>query len=422
MVNVTFYLDIRNRDKKGFYPVKANISVKPITDPESEEKVKSKNVSRTVAKIKSKHWHEDKRELKPPKTHELDSDYEKLYERLKNLKESAPKFFNQCEKQNIPITIELAKDFLAGKITFTEQKNVPFWTAYDEYLKAGQQDKSYNTNRNRKTIYNKIKDFEADTGYKMTWHSVNLVFWDRMKEYILEDKDHGYNYLSAIAAKFKAFMKWSQRRKYHNNDEYKEFSAPEKEITIVHLTWNELQHLLYFPFESKKYQKVRDFFCFGCLTGQRYIDLAHLTKENLVEDALKLTQQKTNKEVIIPMYKGVQTSVNRYPDLGRLLPKFSNQKLNDYIKEACEIAEINAITEFKSFKKNTTIKDYKPKHQLISSHTARKTFICLAYEKGMDIEMIKAITGITREKTLKRYLQISAEKKKEQLTAAFGKL
>lgn len=123
-----------------------------------------------------------------------------------------------------------------------------------------------------------------------------------------------------------------------------------------------------------------------------------------------------------PGYKGVQTIINRYPDLGRLLPKFSNQKLNDYIKEACQIAEIKALTEFKTFKKNTTIKDYKPKHELISSHTARKTFICLAYEKGMDIEMIKAITGITREKTLKRYLQISTEKKKEQLTAAFGTL
>jgi len=47
----------------------------------------------------------------------------------------------------------------------------------------------------------------------------------------------------------------------------------------------------------------------------------------------------------------VQTIVNRYSDLGRLLPKFSNQKLNDYIKEACKIAKINAITEFKTFKK-----------------------------------------------------------------------
>jgi integrase len=67
-------------------------------------------------------------------------------------------------------------------------------------------------------------------------------------------------------------------------------------------------------------------------------------------------------------------------------------------------------------------KEFRPKYELIGSHTARKTFICLAYEKGLDIEMIKSITGITQEKTLKRYLQISDEKKKEKLTAAFGKL
>lgn len=410
MVNVTFLIDRRNTDKDGYAPIKANITIE------------YKKTRKTIDKVKQRYWNGKKQRVNKPLQHEPDNNYEEINERLEKLQKDAKRFFKQCEAQQIPITLELAKDFLAGKITFTEQKNVPFWTAYDEYLKAGQQDKSYNTNRNRKTIYNKIKDFETDTGYKMTWQSVNLVFWDRMKKYILEDLDHGYNYLSAIAAKFKAFMKWSQRRKYHNNDEYKEFSAPEKEISIVHLTWDELQHLLYFKFESEKYQKVRDFFCFGCLTGQRYVDLAHLTKENLVADAVKLTQQKTNKEVIIPMYKGVQTIINRYPDLGRLLPKFSNQKLNDYIKEACEIAEINAITEFKTFKKNTTIKEYKPKHELISSHTARKTFICLAYEKGMDVEMIKAITGITREKTLKRYLQISAEKKKEQLTAVFGEL
>ena len=410
MTKLTFVIDKSNIDKKGFAPIKVNITIN------------YKKARRTIEKVKPRYWNNKKHRVDKPKPHEPDNDYKRINEHLDKLQDDAKRFFKYCHENNITINLDLAKDFLAGKMTYTKQNNVTFWTAYDEYLKAGHQDKSYNTNRNRKTIYNKIKNFETDTGYKITWQSVDLIFWDRMKEYMLEDMDHGYNYLSAIASKFKAFMKWSQRRKYHNNDEYKEFSAPEKEISIVHLTWDELQHLLYYPFESEKYQKARDFFCFGCLTGQRYIDLAHLTKENLVADVVKLTQQKTNKEVIIPMYKGVQTIIDRYPDLGRLLPKFSNQKLNDYIKEACEIAEINAITEFKTFKKNTTIKDYKPKHELISSHTARKTFICLAYEKGMDIEMIKAITGITREKTLKRYLHISAEKKKEQLTAAFGEL
>jgi len=72
--------------------------------------------------------------------------------------------------------------------------------------------------------------------------------------------------------------------------------------------------------------------------------------------------------------------------------------------------------------KNITKTEFKPKFELIGTHTARKTFVCLAHERGMDIEMIKTITAITREKTLRRYLQVSSDSKKEKLINAFGEL
>ena len=76
----------------------------------------------------------------------------------------------------------------------------------------------------------------------------------------------------------------------------------------------------------------------------------------------------------------------------------------------------------KTFIQNTTKTEFKPKHELITTHTGRKTFICLAHSRGLDIEMIKAITGITREKTLRRYLSISDDNKLEKLKNAFGSL
>lgn len=253
----------------------------------------------------------------------------------------------------------------------------------------------------------------------MTFESIDLVFFDKQKEDVLVTNKHGYNYLSAITDKFKAFMTWSLKRKYHSNATYKEFSAPEKEGSIIHLIFAELQQLLNHDFENKKYQRARDFYCFGCLTGLRYCDLEKLTKDNIIDGMIKTTTQKTNREVIIPLFPGVQSIIDRYPDPHKLLPKFSNQKLNDYIKECCKIAKINTPTESKSFEKNLTIKEFKPKHELVGTHTARKTFICLAYDRGLDIEMIKSITGITREKTLRRYLQISNDAKKEKLMKAF---
>jgi len=125
---------------------------------------------------------------------------------------------------------------------------------------------------------------------------------------------------------------------------------------------------------------------------------------------------------MIPLFPGVQTIIDRYTEPHKLLPKFSNQKLNLYIKQCCKKAEINTPTEYKSFEKNVIKTEFKAKHELIGTHTARKTFICLAYDRGLDIEMIKSITGITREKTLRRYLHVSNDTKKEKLTKAFADL
>ncbi|MCF6357008.1 MAG: hypothetical protein L3J54_04300, partial [Draconibacterium sp.] len=105
-----------------------------------------------------------------------------------------------------------------------------------------------------------------------------------------------------------------------------------------------------------------------------------------------------------------------------LLPKFSNQKINKYLKEACKEAKIDSLVEWKTFMKNETIIKFKHKHELIGTHTGRKTFINLAYERGISIEDIKSITGITQEKTLRRYLQVSTKTKEVKLNLAFGDL
>lgn len=410
MVNVTYYIDKRNSNKKGFSPIRANITID------------YKNITKTIEKVKARHWNSKAQRVRKPLPHEPDNDYLDINDTLDNFQNEAKTYFKACTKDNIAVTPQLVKDYFKGKELSLKEDSMNFWKAYDLYLKTGLLDKSHNTNRNRKTIYNKLKDFETDTGYKLTFDSVNIIFWDQLKEYILETKEHGYNYLSAIADKFRAFMKWSFKRKYHTNIDYLDFSAPEKDITIVHLTFDELQQLINFEFKSERLRKTRDFFCFGCLTGQRYVDLAKLTKDNIVNSTIKTTQNKTGKEVIIPIFPGLQAIIDRYPEQYRLLPKFSNQKINKYLKEACKEAEINSLVEWKKFKKNETIINFKPKHELIGTHTGRKTFINLAYERGMSIEDIKSITGITQEKTLRRYLQVSTKTKKEKLNSVFGDL
>lgn len=422
MPNVTFYIDKSNSDRDGFAPIKARIIVD------------SKEITKTVSKVKPRYWNDskideksrrqkrNKQRVSPPRPDEKDNDHQQINELLDDFQAKAKKYFQNCARQNIAITPDLVRDYFRGNGLNLNKPKKDMWEAYDEFIKAGEIEKAYNTNRNRKTIKNYLEKFEVETGYKLTFDSINLVFYDKLKEHVLNTKEHGYNYLSAITDKFKAFLNWSLARDYHNNITFRKFSAPEKEGTIVHLTFLELQQLINFKFESKSQQRARDFYCFGCLTGLRYVDLQRLTKDNISNGLIKITTQKTNKEVFIPIFPGLQTIIDRYPDQYKLLPKFSNQKLNKAIKAACKKAELNTMVEYKTFEKNQTKTEFKPKHELIGTHTARKTFICLAYDNGLDIEMIKSITGITHERTLRRYLNVSADAKKEKLIKAFQNL
>jgi len=64
----------------------------------------------------------------------------------------------------------------------------------------------------------------------------------------------------------------------------------------------------------------------------------------------------------------------------------------------------------------------KPKYKLITAHTSRKTFITLSFFLGMDVKVIKSITGHTQDKTFDKYLKIADEMKETEINKAWGKL
>jgi integrase len=410
MPKVTFSIDKTNTDKNGYSPIKANVAID----------YKKKTIA--VGKVKPRYWNKTKPRISSK--HPTDDGYnpEKVNTYLDNFQKEAKEYFDECKLNNIEVTLDIVSDYFKGQKLNLNPVKIDFWKAYDEYIRTMELTTAVNTNRMQKSNKKKLEEFESKTGYKMNFDTVNLTFFDRLSEYILITKGYEYNYLPAIIRRLKAFMTWSYKRNYHTSIKYKEFSAQEKEGSIIYLTFSELQQLINFTFENAKYSKVRDFYCFGCLTGARYSDLKRLTKDNISEGVLKFTTEKTNIDVAIPIFPELQTIINRYPEQYRLLPIISNQKANKYIKEACELAEINSPTEHKTFIKNTTVKEYKPKFELIGSHTARKTFVCLAHARGTDLKTIMDITGIQDQQTLKRYLDVLIDTKRDNLTKIFENL
>ena len=417
MAKIGFHLNLNKVDKNGFVPIRAKISV--------ESKAVFKNLPYKVKIPKDKknsQWNYDKQRIEKTRENEKYNQWKEINEFLDNYESKAKKLFNDCILNDVPLTLDLVKNFFNGIEPNFKTVKIDFWKAYEEFLKDIGITMQASTIRVHKSTKKKLETFVSDTGYKITFNSINIAFFDKLKEYILLTKGHEYNYLPVILRRLKAFMNWSLKRGYHNSPDFKGLSAPEKEGSIIYLTFDELQQLINFQFESKKYQRVRDFYCFGCLTGARYSDLKQLTKDNIADGKLKFTTQKTNIDITIPIFPGLTTIIDRYPDQHKLLPKYSGQKANEYIKKACAKAEIKTPVELKTFLRNETIKEFRPKHELIGTHTARKTFICLAHARGVDIKTIMDITGIRDQRTFKRYLDVSVDTKRESLNKMFDDL
>jgi integrase len=71
----------------------------------------------------------------------------------------------------------------------------------------------------------------------------------------------------------------------------------------------------------------------------------------------------------------------------------SNQKLNEYVKELCKLAEITESTEIIRYRGATRIAKIYPKYELISAHTGRKTFVTISLEMGIPAEVVMKVTG-----------------------------
>lgn len=202
-------------------------------------------------------------------------------------------------------------------------------------------------------------------------------------------------------------------------DKYRQFKINRESLEVIVLTSQEFEKLYNYNLTNKKLQQVRDIFCFSCGSGLRYSDLAQLKWEHIKDGEIKFTVKKTKESLTVPLNPYTSAILKRYEGQMRPLPMISNQKLNKYLKELCELAGIDEpieIVRYRGIKREETIY---PKYELIGVHTARKTFATLSLEKGMSAEEVMSITGHKNYQAFKRYVKITEQRKKVVMKKAW---
>lgn len=165
--------------------------------------------------------------------------------------------------------------------------------------------------------------------------------------------------------------------------------------------------------------KTRDLFCFCAFTGLRYSDMAALKRTDISGDYIYITTQKTNDRLPINLNSFAKEILEKYSDQrfpkGLALPVISNQKMNVYLKDLCELCEINEPITNVCVKAGRREESTQPKHELIGTHAGRRTFICFALSSGIPPQVVMKWTGHKDYKAMRPYIDIAEKTKAEAM-------
>lgn len=268
-----------------------------------------------------------------------------------------------------------------------------------------------------------------------TWKDINKALADRFVSF-MEKNGYMVTSINKYIICFKAMIQNAMDQELHNNlIALRAFSKKRIQETDkakeIYLTKTELQALYEMPLEGLK-DKVRDVFLVGCYTCQRFSDYARLEKENFTKTAkgtkvVRIVQEKTGNDVVIPILN--DNLLHIAEKYGYDIPKVNDVILNRYIKQI--LKELSSTVPSLARKERTLLtmkerekekqglvsferdnKGYviKPRYELVSSHTARRSGITNLYLSGnFDTYQMMSISGHRDEKTFYEYIKLSSD-------------
>lgn len=268
-----------------------------------------------------------------------------------------------------------------------------------------------------------------------TWKDINKALADRFVSF-MEKNGYMVTSINKYIICFKAMIQNAMDQELHNNlIALRAFSKKKIQETDkakeIYLTKAELQALYEMPLEGLK-DKVRDVFLVGCYTCQRFSDYARLEKENFTKTAkgtkvVRIVQEKTGNDVVIPILN--DNLLHIAEKYGYDIPKVNDVILNRYIKQI--LKELSSTVPSLARKERTLLtmkerekekqglvsferdnKGYviKPRYELVSSHTARRSGITNLYLSGnFDTYQMMSISGHRDEKTFYEYIKLSSD-------------
>ena len=279
------------------------------------------------------------------------------------------------------------------------------------------------TKKAQSTVIHRLQSFLSDNHLEDTFKTfADADFANKYMKWCYEKKNYKENTIYATYEILKAQLNAAKKSGFNIDDTYyKELRGKCKDVDNIYLTEREIEAIykLDIPHlkkeglidEKSTMEQTRDLFIVGCYTGLRRSDLNKLNDGiwNLSEDknTVSIVAEKTKKRVVIPLHPYVRAIYYKY---NGILPKLGDKyNTNVHLKNLARLAGINEIVSKTENRggKVTTLKHQK--YDLVSFHTARRSFATNMVLKGVPTLAIRQLTGHTNEQTFRKYVKVTPE-------------
>ena len=265
-----------------------------------------------------------------------------------------------------------------------------------------------------------LGDFMPDTPI----NNIDEAWMERFHHWMVEERRQQGVTVNGNLAKMRIFLHWARKKKYYSGEADREYrpkvkGAGDNTRQVVFLTREELERVERYEFAENHYNVARDVFLFCCYTGLRSSDMIKLSRADIHGDSMTFTTVKTNHTLTVPLNKKARAILARYEGCGPnrrqkimgvlhpALPTPDKKTMNKHLHKLMEEVGIDALTHHVYYIGTERFDEIVPKYELVTTHTARHTFIVTAISLGIPISVIMEWTGHSSFKNMKPYIAIA---------------
>ncbi|MBP6532154.1 MAG: site-specific integrase [Bacteroidia bacterium] len=355
--------------------------------------------------IKPSHWNANTMRVKKSVGGSTD-----INDWLDKIQSSVKEIYRTMNTNGELISSTILRDKL-DSIRHGKKERLTLFAFIDSFIDSVSSSKKASTISVYRTTVKHLLAFEKYSRQKLDFESMNLDFYNDFSDYLIREKGFSTNSIGKYIKTIKVFLNEATDRGINQKLDFKSkrFKVTTEDTESIYLNESEILKLNDLSLKDKiKLERVRDLFIVGCYTGLRFSDFTQIKAENIKDGYFNIRTQKTDEFVSIPIHPMVKAIMMKYENeyLNSLPPAISNQKMNEHLKKIGEMAEINDDVITSQTKGTLRVETKSKKYELITTHTARRSFATNLYLSGFPAISIMKITGHKTEKAFLRYIKI----------------